>query len=342
MIIYLKPGTEKTKQDLLLQTLNARGVDSYFAAPYNAIIAPRLTNTEILSGYDFISSCKPVETPFQLSSKAFKNQSSFDVKGVAVGGSYFNIIAGPCAVESEAQIFEIAAFISSLGIRFIRGGAYKPRTSPYTFRGLGKQGLQLIHEAAKKYDLRVVTEIMDLSLLDEVYEYADILQVGSRNMSNFYMLSELGKIDKPVLLKRGMDARVYEWLLAADYLLSGGNEQVILCERGIRGFDPISRNVMDVAAIPLVKSLSHLPVFADPSHGTGVAKLVTPMAMASAFAGADGLMLEIHPQPAKALSDAAQTLNFEEFSALIGKLRQHYTQVMQRDLDLGVTSTATL
>ncbi len=227
------------------------------------------------------------------------------------------MIAGPCAIENEDQIFSTAAFLAGKGLKFIRGGAYKPRTSPYSFKGLGKSGLELISKAAVKYNLRVVTEIMDLNLLDEVYEYADILQVGSRNMQNFHMLRELGKIDKPVMLKRGMNAKVNEWLLAAEYILSGGNEKVILCERGIRGFDPETRNVMDVGIIPLVKELSHLPIIADPSHGTGASQRVLPMSLASAAAGADGLMIEVHPNPSAALSDSQQAINFEMFDSLV-------------------------
>jgi 3-deoxy-7-phosphoheptulonate synthase len=185
---------------------------------------------------------------------------------------------------------------------------------------LGKDGLKLLSEAAKQYNLSVVTELMDLSLLDEVLNYTDIVQIGSRNMANFFLLGELGKIDKPILLKRGMQAKVNEWLLAADYLMSGGNEKIILCERGIRSFDPASRNVMDVAVIPLIQSLSHLPIFADPSHGTGDSNLVSPLAKASMVAGANGLMIEIHPNPSKALSDAKQALSFKAFEKLLSEL----------------------
>jgi 3-deoxy-7-phosphoheptulonate synthase len=255
-----------------------------------------------------------------LASNKWKKNTRFDVKGVPVGGNLFNIIAGPCSVESEEHIYKTAEFLHKLGIKFIRGGAYKPRTSPYSFMGLGKKGLEVMYAAAQKYDLRVVTEIMDLSLLDEVSAYSDILQVGSRNMQNFYMLKELGKTTKPVLLKRAMHAKVTEWLLAAEYILSGGNNAVILCERGIRSFDPDSRNVMDVGVIPLLKELSHLPVIADPSHGTGASSRVQAMSLASAAAGANGLIIEIHPEPHKALSDSAQAISFEQFETLLAKL----------------------
>lgn len=204
----------------------------------------------------------------------------------------------------------------------MRGGAYKPRTSPYAFRGLGLDGLKILRKAADLYKLNVVTELMDLSLLDQIMEYSDIIQIGSRNMSNFYLLAELGKIEKPIMLKRGMSARLSEWLLAADYILSGGNEKVILCERGIRSFDPEVRNTMDVAAIPMIQELSHLPIIADPSHGTGMAKFVHPLSLASLVAGANGLMIEIHPDPKKSLSDAQQAMTFVDFEILVQEIRK--------------------
>ncbi|HUP13431.1 MAG TPA: 3-deoxy-7-phosphoheptulonate synthase, partial [Niastella sp.] len=243
--------------------------------------------------------------------------TSFMVNGQQIGGNAINIVAGPCSIESEEQIFQVAEFLSNLGVKFIRGGAYKPRTSPYRFQGLGHEGLKLIKKAADKYGLLVVTEIIDSSLIDEICEYADILQVGSRNMMNFFFLKQLGKIDKPVLLKRGMYARIEEWLMAAEYILTEGNEKVILCERGIRTFDNAVRNTMDIAAIPLIKSLSHLPIWADPSHGTGKRDLIIPASMASVAAGADGLVVEIHPNPEVALSDGAQSLYLDQFAELI-------------------------
>ena len=237
--------------------------------------------------------------------------------GIEVGGNDLNLIAGPCSVESEDQIHEIAEFLNKQQIKFIRGGAFKPRTSPYSFRGLGNKGLKYIREAANKNNLRVVTELMDLSNLDDVYNHTDIIQIGARNMSNFSLLAELGKTKKPIMLKRGMSAKATEWLLAADYILSGGNENVILCERGIRSFDMQSRNVFDLGVIPLMQSLSHLPVFADPSHGVGKAAFVNKMGLAAIAAGANGLMIEIHPHPEKALSDGEQALTFNEFETFL-------------------------
>ncbi len=254
------------------------------------------------------------------------------MNGITIGGNAINIVAGPCAVESEEQIFSIAAMLKKNGVKFIRGGAYKPRTSPYAFQGMGVEGLQLLRKAADTYNLRVVTEIIDLSVLDEVYEYADILQVGTRNMMNFFLLTELGKIDKPVMLKRGMSSKIPEWLMSAEYILSGGNEKVILCERGIRTFDHTVRNTLDVAAFPIIKELSHLPVFSDPSHGTGLRHRVTPLALASIAAGADGLMVEVHHNPEEALSDGPQSLFPDQFEMMLDKLKP-IAHVIGRKLD---------
>ena len=211
--------------------------------------------------------------------------------------------------------------MASAGVRFIRGGAYKPRTSPYDFQGLGKEGLKLLREASNKYQLKVVTEVLGSFLIEEVYPYADVLQVGSRNMKNYQFLKELGRLDKPVLLKRGMSSSVKEWLLAAEYILLSGNENVVLCERGIRTFDTSSRNTMDIAAIPLVKELSHLPVIADPSQGTGKRSLIKPLSLAAIAAGADGLMIEVHNQPENALSDGYQSVYIEQFKEMLPQLK---------------------
>jgi len=259
----------------------------------------------------------------KLASKQHNNHKSIiKIGDELVGSDELFIIAGPCAVESEIQLDEIAKGISDLGIKFMRGGAYKPRTSPYAFQGLKKEGLRLLKESSKKYDLKIVTEVLDTTLIEEVYPYADVFQVGSRNAKNYQFLKELGKTDKPILLKRGMSSTVNEWLLAAEYILLGGNENVILCERGIRTFDTSLRNTMDIAAIPLVKELSHLPVIADPSQGTGKRSLVTPLSLAAIAAGADGLMLEVHNEPEEALSDGFQSMylnSMKEFTEAIRK-----------------------
>ncbi|MCH1472728.1 MAG: 3-deoxy-7-phosphoheptulonate synthase [Bacteroidia bacterium] len=259
----------------------------------------------------------------KLASKQHNNHESIiKIGDESVGSEELCIIAGPCAVESETQLDEIAKGVSDLGIKFMRGGAYKPRTSPYAFQGLKKEGLRLLKESSKKYDLKIVTEVLDTTLIEEVYPYADVFQVGSRNAKNYQFLKELGKTDKPILLKRGMSSTVNEWLLAAEYILLGGNENVILCERGIRTFDTSLRNTMDIAAIPLVKELSHLPVIVDPSQGTGKRSLVTPLSLAAIAAGADGLMIEVHNEPEEALSDGFQSMylnSMKEFTETIRK-----------------------
>ena len=259
----------------------------------------------------------------KLASKQHNNHKSIiKIGDESVGSEELCIIAGPCAVESEMQLDEIAKGISDLGIKFMRGGAYKPRTSPYAFQGLKKEGLRLLKESSKKYDLKIVTEVLDTTLIEEVCPYADVFQVGSRNAKNYQFLKELGKTDKPILLKRGMSSTVNEWLLAAEYILLGGNENVILCERGIRTFDTSLRNTMDIAAIPLVKELSHLPVIADPSQGTGKRSLVTPLSLSAIAAGADGLMIEVHNEPEEALSDGFQSMylnSMKEFTETIRK-----------------------
>lgn len=261
---------------------------------------------------------------FALSGKTLKSTpTQIEVGSQLIGAENgFNIIAGPCAIESKEQLELTAAKISELGIKFIRGGAYKPRTSPYSFQGLGEKGLRMIREVADKHDLLVVTELMDIELLDEVEAYSDILQIGSRNMHNYHLLKNLGRATQPVLLKRGMNATIKEWLLAAEYILQAGNEKVILCERGIRTFDDSVRNTMDIAAIAMVKQLSHLPIWADPSQGSGVRELITPLSMASMAAGADGLMVEVHPDPEKALSDGPQSITFDQLEKLTENLQR--------------------
>lgn len=258
--------------------------------------------------------------PYQLVSREWKSQkTTFEINGVEIGKDLL-MIAGPCAVENEEQIYTISEFLSKKGVRFMRGGAYKPRTSPYSFQGLKKEGLELMRRAADDHGLAVVSEIMSASQLDEFVENVDILQVGTRNMQNYTLLRALGKINKPVLLKRGMSSTIEEWLLAAEYILSGGNEQVILCERGIRTFETATRNTLDIAAVPLVQQLSHLPVIVDPSQGTGVRDIVDPVSVAAIAAGADGLIIEVHNQPEEALSDGDQSIYLDQFETLQKRL----------------------
>jgi 3-deoxy-7-phosphoheptulonate synthase len=272
--------------------------------------------------------------PYQLVSREWKKENTvINLKNTSIGNGSITVIAGPCAVENEDQIFTICEFLSKQNVKILRGGAYKPRTSPYSFQGLKKDGLILMRQAADKFNMNVITEVMDTNLVDEVAQYADILQVGTRNMQNYQLLRALSKIDKPVMLKRGMSSTMEEWLLAAEYILSGGNDKVILCERGIRTFETATRNTLDLSIVPLLKSVSHLPVIVDPSQGTGIRELVEPMSIAAVAAGADGIMVEVHNQPEEALSDGAQSLYFDQFSALINKLKVS-TAAFGRSLDV--------
>jgi 3-deoxy-7-phosphoheptulonate synthase len=262
--------------------------------------------------------------PYQLVSREWKAENTVvKVNGCRIGDpSELVTIAGPCAVENREQIFTITEYLSKLGVRLIRGGAYKPRTSPYAFQGLKTEGLQLMRAAADRFNMAVVSEVMSVDRIEELCEYADVLQVGTRNMQNYPLLKALGKINKPVMLKRGMSSTVEEWLLAAEYILLGGNENVILCERGIRTYENATRNTLDLSVVPLVKTLSHLPVIVDPSQATGVRDLVPPMCYAAVAAGADGLIVEVHNQPEEALSDGAQSLYLDQFMAMTEKLRE--------------------
>jgi len=264
-----------------------------------------------------------ISHPFKLASRDFHPQGSIVElgKGVTVGGTELVVAAGPCAVESAAQINEVAERVAQAGAKLLRGGAFKPRSSPYSFQGLGEEGLELLRKAADKNGLLVVSEVMDPSQVEMMLPYVDVMQVGARNMQNYHLLRALGEISKPVLLKRGMSATIEELLLSAEYIMSGGNYNVILCERGIRTFDTYMRNTMDIAAIPVIKQLSHLPIVADPSHGTGRRDKVAPMARAAVAAGADGLLIEVHPDPERALSDGAQSLYADQFAQLMDDLR---------------------
>lgn len=263
-----------------------------------------------------------VTEPYKLASRSFHpGNTVLDVKGVPIGGNNVVVMAGPCSVESEGQIFAIAERVKKSGARFLRGGAFKPRTSPYSFQGLGKQGLKLLRRAADEYGLLVITEVMDRSQIDEVYRYTDIFQIGARNMQNFTFLKELGKSTKPVMLKRGLSATIEEWLMSAEYILSGGNSQVMLCERGIRTFETATRYTMDIGAIPVVHKQSHLPVIADPSHAIGIRDKVIPMARAAVAAGADGIIVEVHNDPDHAKSDGAQSLFPDQFAELMSQIR---------------------
>jgi 3-deoxy-7-phosphoheptulonate synthase len=263
-----------------------------------------------------------VSQPFKLVSREVKAEDTIiDVGGVPLGGPTLAVMAGPCSVESREQLLEAAHAVKAAGARFLRGGAYKPRTSPYEFQGLAEEGLQLLALAREQTGLKVVTEVMDAETLPLVADYADVLQVGARNMQNFSLLKQLGSIRRPVLLKRGPSATIKEWLMAAEYLVSRGNYQVALCERGIRTFETMTRNTLDLNAVPILKALTHLPVVVDPSHGIGLRRHVAAMARAGVAAGADGIIVEVHPHPEAALSDGAQSLTPPEFAELMAQLR---------------------
>jgi 3-deoxy-7-phosphoheptulonate synthase len=259
-----------------------------------------------------------ISRPFKLSSREFQRENTvIRVGEVSIGGNGLVVMAGPCAAETREQVMSTARVAKEAGATILRGGAFKPSTSPYSFRGLGESGLKILAQAREETGLPLITEVLTPQDVELVVRYADILQVGARNMQNFTLLDEVGRADKPVMLKRGMSATIEEWLLAVEYILSQGNRRVILCERGIRTFENYTRNTMDVSAIPIIKKLSHLPVIADPSHGTGKWYLVAPMALAAVAAGADGLMIEVHPSPDTALKDGAQSLTFEHFQDLM-------------------------
>ncbi|MGH9689254.1 MAG: 3-deoxy-7-phosphoheptulonate synthase [Candidatus Acidiferrales bacterium] len=278
---------------------------------------------EALSSAPGVEDIVKISHPFKLSARSMRPEGSLiDLgKGVIVGGKEVVVAAGPCAVESREQIFDVAERVAKSGAKLLRGGAYKPRTSPYSFQGMGEDGLKLLREAADKNGLLVVTEVMDPSQIEVMLPYVDVMQVGARNMQNYHLLRALGETQKAVLLKRGMSATLEELLLCAEYIMAGGNYKVILCERGIRTFDTYLRNTLDIAAIPVIKSLSHLPIFADPSHGTGRRDKVAPMARAAVAAGADGLIIEVHPDPERALSDGVQSLYPDQFAHLMGEIR---------------------
>jgi 3-deoxy-7-phosphoheptulonate synthase len=285
-----------------------------------------------LESLECVESVTPILQPFKLASREVRRDNTqVRVGDVVVGGRTIVVMAGPCSVESRLQLLDVAAHVKAAGARVLRGGAFKPRTSPYAFQGLELEGLKLLAEARRETGLPVITEVMEPERVDVVAEYSDILQVGARNVQNFSLLRRVAEAGKPVLLKRGMSTTIQEWLLSAEYVLSGGNPNVILCERGIRTFETATRFTLDLNAVPVLKRLTHLPVVVDPSHGTGHWEYVEPMAMAGVAAGADGLLIEVHPRPEEALSDGPQSLKPDRFAALMTRLRK-VTRALDRDL----------
>jgi 3-deoxy-7-phosphoheptulonate synthase len=287
-----------------------------------AVGGSRQFDTALLEVLDGVQEVHRITEPYKLASRTFKPDNTVITIGdVRVGGDEVVVMAGPCSAETEEQVEASASAVKRAGAKVLRGGAFKPRSSPYSFQGLGEEGLRLLRAAADRHNLKLITEIMDISQLDLIQRYADILQVGARNMQNFHLLRELGHTKMPVMLKRGISATIEEWLLSAEYILAGGNMNVMLCERGIRTFESYTRNTFDVSAIPVVQQLSHLPVLADPSHGTGKRDKVAPMARAAVAAGCDGLLIEVHSDPDHALSDGAQSLFPSQFDRLMAELR---------------------
>ena len=276
-----------------------------------------------IDAMDGVEKTVEISKSYKLASREFHPQSTVvDVDGVKIGGGNLVVMAGPCAVESREQLFEAADLVKKAGAQFLRGGAYKPRTSPYSFQGLEETGLRYLAEARERTGLKIVTEVTEVEAVETVAKYADMLQIGARNMQNFRLLKEVGRTDKPVLLKRGLAATLNEWLNAAEYIMSEGNPNVVFCERGIRTYETYTRNTLDLSAVAAIKHLSHLPIIVDPSHGTGKWRMVKPMAFAAVAAGADGLMMEMHPNPAKALSDGPQSLTPENFAQVMQGLQQ--------------------
>jgi 3-deoxy-7-phosphoheptulonate synthase len=289
---------------------------------------------EPLQAIDGVEKVVPILKPYKLASREFRPEESvFDIKGVKVGGGHLAMIAGPCAIESEERLFEIAELVRDAGANILRGGAFKPRTSPYSFQGMGEDGLRILKAAGERFGMPVVTEVMDPRQVDLVEKYTDIFQIGARNMQNFDLLKEIGKTRTPVLLKRGMSATVKDLLMSAEYVLAQGNLQVILCERGVRTFEESTRNMLDLSAVPNVKGLSHLPIIVDPSHATGRPDLIPAMARASIAAGADGVHVEVHSCPEKALSDGPQALLPQQYESLMDDLRR-LAEVMGKTIDL--------
>ena len=326
MIIVLKNSSDQKRIDALTEKLKAQGFHIHYSEGKSTTILGLVGDTskvdiENLEANEIVASVKRVTEPFKAANRKFHaDDTVVSAGGASIGGGCFGVIAGPCSVESEEQIIRIARDVKECGAKFLRGGAFKPRTSPYSFQGLRADGIRLLLEAKQETGLPIVTEIMDLSQLD-LFADVDIIQVGARNMQNFEMLRQLGKCDKPILLKRGLANTIEELLMSAEYIMSSGNEQVILCERGIRTFETATRNTLDISAIPLIKRLSHLPVIVDPSHATGTYTLVPPLAKASVVAGADGLLIEVHDDPEHALCDGAQSLNPKHFAEGMDSVR---------------------
>ena len=327
MVTVLKPGVTEEQIENLCRWFRSRGLDVHVSkGKYQTIIGligdTKQIDTELLESLDIVEAVKRISEPFKNANRKFHPDDTIvEIGDVRIGGGNFAIIAGPCSVESPEQIIEVARKVKEAGASILRGGAFKPRTSPYDFQGLKADGIEYLLEAKKITGMPIITEIMNANHLP-LFEQVDIIQVGARNMQNFDLLRELGHTRKPILLKRGLANNLKELLMSAEYIMAGGNENVILCERGIRTFETYTRNTLDISAVPMLRELTHLPVVVDPSHASGIARLVKPLAMAAAAAGADGVMIEVHNDPVHALCDGAQSLTPEQFADTADKIRK--------------------
>ena len=338
MIVVMQEGATEEQIQAVIRNLMDQGFDVHRSTGavqtvLGGVGAKTEFDTRVVELMDGVQEVHPVVAPYKLASRHFRPEGTVvDLgRGVKVGGQQVVVMAGPCSVESMEQMEAIAELVSKQGVRVMRGGAFKPRTSPYSFQGLGQKGLEIFRQVADRYNMLIVSEIMDQTQIPLMLEYVDVLQVGARNMQNYNLLRELGKVSKPVLLKRGIAATLEELLLSAEYIMSGGNYNVILCERGIRTFESYTRNTLDVSAIPVIQKLSHLPIIADPSHATGRRDKVLPMARAAVAAGADGILVEVHHDPERALSDGPQALFPEQFERLMKQLRV-IAEAMERSI----------
>ncbi len=327
MIVMLKKGYDEEQFQDLVAWLKAKNIRIHFSQGVEHTILGLVGDTTVIDpsliqALDIVEDVRRIQEPYKKANRKFHEEDSIvDIKGLKIGGGNFQLIAGPCSIESEDQILKIARLVKEAGATILRGGAFKPRTSPYDFQGLKEEGLRLMLKAKEETGLPIVTEIMDASHI-MMFEHVDMIQVGARNMQNFELLKTLGRVDKPVLLKRGLANTIQELLMSAEYIMNEGNENIVLCERGIRTFETATRNTLDISAVPVLKSLTHLPVIVDPSHGTGSAHLVPPMAMAATIAGADGLLIEVHNDPAHALCDGPQSLTPEVFQSLAKRINE--------------------
>ena len=327
MVVVMEERAAEDQIQHVIATLVERGFDVHrstgaLKTVLGAVGGNRGFDTRLIEVMEGVHEVLRITEPYKLASRTFKPEKTIvSVGDLRIGGNEVIVIAGPCSAETEEQVEASAASVSKAGAKILRGGAFKPRSSPYSFQGLGEEGLRLLREAADRHNLKLVSEVMDVSQITLLTKYADMLQVGARNMQNYTLLRELGKLRTPILLKRGISATIEEWLLSAEYVLSGGNTDVVLCERGIRTFENYTRNTLDISAIPVIHKLSHLPIVADPSHGIGIRDKVAPMARAAVAAGADGLIIEVHADPDHALSDGAQSLFPEQFDRLMSELR---------------------